>query len=400
MRLPGSLLKHKSERPRYAMFPFFLAHTAALLERNGFDVGVVDGVPLNLTEEELESRVRQHQPDVILFEPNTAVIDDTIALARRLRQGAQPLIVLAGTHASVFARQLLEAQRRGCPFRCNFRSRVQVLYRSGPQRFRPADQVVDEMESLRDRCDAREIYFDDDSFTSHRKNVLGLCAERRSRKWGLSWFAMADAMGLDEGLLAEMAVSGCIGIEFGLDSADTRVLKPVGKPLKTERLEAIVAKAKSLGVKTHLSMVLGLAGETAQSLETTLAYCNRIDVESIQFSLATPCPGTAWFDDLVREGDLQVVSWDEFDGANASLVHCEGLPRKQLEEAMAQEHSQWLRSKVTNPRWLARQGVMLSRSARTLRARGVMGRVRRAARLIAGGAARVQIASAERSLRS
>ena len=82
MRYPWSLLKRSCDRPRYAMFPLFLAYAAAVLEQEGFDVRVIDGVPLNLREEELLARIQETSPDVIFFEPNAAVIDDTLRLIR------------------------------------------------------------------------------------------------------------------------------------------------------------------------------------------------------------------------------------------------------------------------------------------------------------------------------
>src|SRR5205085_9201643 len=73
MRYPWSLLKRTGDRPRYAMLPLFLAYAAALLEQEGFAVRVIDGVPLNVREEEFLARVRESSPDVIFFEPNAAV---------------------------------------------------------------------------------------------------------------------------------------------------------------------------------------------------------------------------------------------------------------------------------------------------------------------------------------
>src|SRR5215467_11089382 len=108
MRYPWSLLKHTGERPRYAMFPLFLAYAAALLEKDGFDVRVIDGVPINLREEEFLARVRESSPDVIFFEPNAAVIDDTLRLIRNLRKTVPATLVLGGTHATSTAQQLIE----------------------------------------------------------------------------------------------------------------------------------------------------------------------------------------------------------------------------------------------------------------------------------------------------
>ena len=108
MRYPWSLLKRTDERPRYAMFPLFLAYAAAVLEQEGFAVRVIDGVPINLREEEFLARVQESSPDVIFFEPNAAVIDDTLRLIQNLRKTVPATVVLGGSHATSRAKELLE----------------------------------------------------------------------------------------------------------------------------------------------------------------------------------------------------------------------------------------------------------------------------------------------------
>src|SRR5215831_14170853 len=108
MRYPWSLLKRTGDRPRYAMFPLFLAYAAALLEQDGFDVRVIDGVPLNLREQEFLARLRETSPNVIFFEPNAAVVDDTLRLIKKLRETVPATVVLGGSHSTSTAQQLLE----------------------------------------------------------------------------------------------------------------------------------------------------------------------------------------------------------------------------------------------------------------------------------------------------
>ena len=66
-----------------------------------------------------------------------------------------------------------------------------------------------------------------------------------------------------------MAEAGCIGIKFGLDSADSEVLRTTNKPLKVSRVASLIETARRLGIKTHMTVVLGLSGETKASLDRT-----------------------------------------------------------------------------------------------------------------------------------
>ncbi len=490
MRFPWSLLKRSDERPRYAMFPLFMAYAAALLEREGFEVRVIDAVPLNLRLAELVERVRECRPDAVLLEPNAATIDDTLALLVRLREFSDARFVLAGTHATATARDLLvnhgivdfvvlgEYERtalqlmkglrdglpvvslpgvacrdergglvinaraeaidpldelpyparhlfpayfdtdmgayrdgfcqhspsfhmhtsRGCPFQCNFCDRIQVLFASNRQRYFSARRIVDEMEHVK-AAGAKEIYFDDDNFTTYKAHVIALCDEIVSRRVGVPWSAMCDAIALTPKLLAKMAGAGCVGIKFGLDSADARVLHEIRKPLKLANLEKIVAAARRLHIKTHMSVVLGLTGETRETLQRTFDYSCAIDIDSIQFSVATPLPGTAMFDTLQAQGALTAEGWSEYDGANTAVMRYEHLSKPDLESFMAESHSRWLRAKFRQPRWLLRQLRFVARTAASQGLPGVWGRFIRAVQLLRGDARQVRVEGELKTMR-
>lgn len=480
MRFPWSLLKKKNERPRYAMFPFFMAYAAGLLESEHFEVGVIDAVPLNLTTEELQNKILDFAPDILVVEPNTAMIDKTLELVKTIKLKQTTKIILAGSHVTHFAHNILinnsevdyiikgeyeikllelcKALRsgfeiskikgityqkeseivfngegiaidldelpyparhlfpawfdtdmslyndgfcqnkpsfhihssRGCPFRCNFCDRIQVLFNNGAQRFRKVSDVVNEMEYLVQNYGAKEIYFDDDNFTSDFRHVHALCDEILNRNLNVSWSAMSDVMALKEDTLERMAEAGCIGIKFGLDSADARVLKETNKPLKLDNLEKIVKKARKLGIKTHMSVVFGLKGETKKSLKKTFDYSCNVDIDSIQFSLATPIPGTSLYDELESENKLKFNSWEEFDGANSTVIQYEDFDKAYIEKFMAESHSTWLRRKFYSPIWLLRQLTFLKRTANSQGLKGIFNRAKRAFGLLAGDWLNVQ----------
>ncbi|QNL22332.1 radical SAM protein [Hyphobacterium sp. CCMP332] len=480
MRFPWSLLKKKNERPRYAMFPFFMAYSAALLEKEGFDARVIDAVPLNLSENELMEKIEEFSPDVLVFEPNSAMIDKTLILAKRIKSQIDSTIVFTGSHSTHFAKEILikneyvdiivngeyemklknlcetlkkgedvsfvkgiwyrdnfEIQfsgegeainlsnlpyparhlmpawfdndmslyndgfcqnkpsfhvhsSRGCPYRCNFCDRIQVLFNNGAQRFREVSDVVDEMEFLINEYGAKEIYFDDDNFTSDYRHVHALCEEINRRGLKIAWSAMSDVMALKEDTLNKMAEAGCIGIKFGLDSADARVLKETNKPLKLENLEKIVNRARKLGIKTHMSVVLGLKGETRLSLQKTFDYSCKVDIDSIQFSLATPIPGTSFYMELEQKGDLQFSSWEEFDGANSTVIRYDDFDKEYIESFMSKSHSTWLRRKFFNPLWLFRQFRFLKRTSESQGIKGLINRAKRAFGLLTGDWIKIQ----------
>ena len=491
MRFPLSLLKREDERPRYTTFPFFLAYAAALLEKDGFDVSVIDGVPLNLTESEFERHVLEVLPDVVFFDPNTAVIDDVIRFSLRLHRATGCKIVLAGAHVSVFPRQLLEENEhidfvliaeyemvflhlmqslrdkvaiddlegvayrdsdgvvaiidqaapidpldelppparhlfpayfdsdlrwyhdglfqyspayymhtsRGCPFKCTFCVWVQVLYKNGSQRFFSAKRVVDEMAMLIREYGAKEIYFDDDNFTANREHVFNLCDEIIARKLNVAWSAMGDAIVLTEAMLERMAEAGCVALKFGLDSADADILNAIRKPINLSRLQTLVDKAAELGIKTHMTVVFGLTGETKKTMEKTFRFACTVDIDSVQFTVATPCPGTVMYDQFNAEGRIVHTRWDEYDGVNMSVVKYEEFSRNYLEIFTTEAHTRWVRAKLRKPKWVLRQVRYLARLARGKGLRGLIARIKRAAVLTAGDTVKVNKPGMARTMR-
>src|SRR6516164_2288355 len=97
-RFSWSLRKKAAQPPRYSMFPFFLGYTAAVLERDGFEVQAIDGVPLNLSYADFLQRAIAAKPDVVLFEPSTPAINYVSRLSRELAQATGARIVFAGPH--------------------------------------------------------------------------------------------------------------------------------------------------------------------------------------------------------------------------------------------------------------------------------------------------------------
>ena len=99
-----SLIKRKKDLPRFSMFPFILGYTAALMEREGFDVKVVAGVPLNLSDEEFIDRCCAVAPNIVLFEPATIDFKKICEVSNILFKRIPVRIVFAGPHVTFFRR--------------------------------------------------------------------------------------------------------------------------------------------------------------------------------------------------------------------------------------------------------------------------------------------------------
>jgi anaerobic magnesium-protoporphyrin IX monomethyl ester cyclase len=256
------------------------------------------------------------------------------------------------------------------------------MYNNGKHRNFSPGRIVDEMTEARDRFGAREIYFDDDDFTVRKDHVVNLCNEIRRRGLRIPWSVMGDAMATDEETLEAMAGAGCIGMKFGLESADPAVLKRIGKPIKLDRVRQVASAAQRLGIKTHMTVMFGLSGETHQGIERTFDFACSLDVDSVQFSVATPYPGTRYYTELKEAGRLKFERWEDFDGANNAVFDGEGLDPDFVERFEASAHGRWLRHKFRNPRWVARQVRYLGRLCQGQGVSGLYKRVSRGYKLL------------------
>ncbi|MFA5358760.1 MAG: radical SAM protein [Patescibacteria group bacterium] len=439
-RWPFSVTKKKEEKADYLPFPFYLAYTAALLEKKGFDIVVNDAVTLNKTEEEFLQEIVRDNPDIILFETSTPTINHDLVLVNKIKKLLPKIkIALAGPHVSTFFQETMKkspvvdfifiqeyelsftelverlvqgktfdditglvwrsgeqiknnppklidpldqlpppARRffpidlywdgfcqyrpavqmhatRGCPFRCNFCLWNQVMYNNAKYRTFGVKRIVDEMKDCQKKYGAKEVYFDDDTFTGNKQFVLDFCREIKNRGLNIHWSCMGDAMITDEEMVEAMADAGCVGMKFGVESGDAEVLKKICKPVVHEKIKKVARLLAKKHIKTHATFTFGLSGETKESMKKTMDFAKELDVDSVQFSINTPFPGTRYYQESQEKGLLLAKDWSDYDGATSSIVKFENLTNEEVEWRYCSASGEWLRYKLKSPRWVLRQ---------------------------------------------
>ena len=271
---------------------------------------------------------------------------------------------------------------RGCPFKCTFCLWISVIYEQGPYRTFSATRIVDEMEEIVRRYGAREIYFDDDIFTVKEDHVVALCDEILRRGLKVAWSVMGDAMAVSERSIDAMARAGCIGMKFGVESADSEVLRKLKKPLKIDKVRDVVRWCASRGIKTHATITFGLEADTPETMQKTLDFCRTLPVDSIQFSTTTPFPGTEHYRNAKAARQIDDSDWSRFDGARSSVLTYGSMSAEYVEEFTTRAPSRWLHARLRDPAWLARQAKYFARVARDQGLSGVVRRAERGTRLL------------------
>jgi anaerobic magnesium-protoporphyrin IX monomethyl ester cyclase len=224
---------------------------------------------------------------------------------------------------------------RGCPFRCNYCLWPQTLFEKGSYRPRAPEMIVAEMcEVLQRYPQTRSFFFDDDTFNLGRDRLLRFADELERQGVIIPWGMNARADNWDRELLERLKATGMFTLRIGIESGDQRVLDRCNKSLNLENARRMLQLSDSLGISNHVSFMIGLAGETWDSVENTIRYINTLPVASVQFSVAVPFPGTDYFR-YVDEHDLLVTrDWTLYSGSENAVMRTEEMNAEEVRRAV------------------------------------------------------------------
>ncbi len=229
---------------------------------------------------------------------------------------------------------------RGCSFTCSFCAWPQILYGDNRYRTRDPDAVVDEVEAML-RQGYASVYFDDDTFNLGRRRTAAIADTFAARGLQVPWAFMGRADTCDPRQYEALAATGLQAVKFGVESADVGRLRQIGKNLDVGRVRRAVRAVQGLGIKTHLTFVFGLPGETLDSMQRTLDLAYELDPDSAQFTVAVPFPGSRLHEELVEAGRLDRVDLEDLDGYRTGVVSTEALTAEQIVSFVHGVHRRW-----------------------------------------------------------
>jgi len=216
---------------------------------------------------------------------------------------------------------------RGCPALCTFCLWPQT--HSGHRwRRRSAEDVAAEVRFALDAFPGlKEVFFDDDTFNYQRARTIELC--RRLQPLNFTW-SCTSRVTTDYQTLKAMKEAGCRLLIVGYESGDPQILKNVKKGATIDMALRFTRDSKRLGLLVHGDFIVGLPGETRESLQRTIDFAKRLDCETIQVSIAHPYPGTEFYDYAVRNRLLTFESMTDESGHQLPTVVYPGLDRAEL----------------------------------------------------------------------
>ncbi|MBN1434581.1 B12-binding domain-containing radical SAM protein [Candidatus Fermentibacterales bacterium] len=230
-------------------------------------------------------------------------------------------------HRQKYTRHLEVVASRGCPYGCVYCFRIygRTIRRRSPE------SVVAEVEEIVRRYDIRYTGFPDDLFTSDRDFVMRTCRLLRERVPGIRWSCMGRVNTVDPEMLSVMRESGCDWISFGIESGSDEMLRRMKRGVDSTQCLEAVRMTREAGIHPDGSFMIGMFGETGDTVAETVDFCRRADMTG-PILFVTPYPGTEIFGEALRRGLIPDVEKlvESMDAADRLLVNLSELPDEDL----------------------------------------------------------------------
>lgn len=222
---------------------------------------------------------------------------------------------------------------RGCPFGCTYCP--YIVAQGKKWRKRSAENVLAEIRYLVEQFGMKGLLFRDPEFSLDKDRVAKICQGIIDEGIKISWRCETRADTTDEKLLALMAQAGCVGINFGIESASEKVLAGVGrKSIPQEEIISRVNICKELGIKTFCFFIIGLPDDDIETIIDTINLALKLNATAIQFTHFTPYYGTelrTWYEENNFIEDKTLSSLTSFN----PVVRTKKLSRKELQKFVA-----------------------------------------------------------------
>lgn len=219
---------------------------------------------------------------------------------------------------------------RGCDQNCIFCTARQ--YYGNKLRLRSAKNVADEMEMVKNKFGIKYITMWSDTFTLDRDFVIELCREVLERGLKIKWMCNSRVDTIDEEMLVFMEKAGCIGIAFGVESGVQSILDRAGKKIRVSQIKKAFALMKKTRIESLAHFILGLPGETKETIKETVKFAKKIDPDYAQFYCAVPFPGTPLRTLAKQKGWIASDNWRDYE-INQAVLETKNLSRRDLEKA-------------------------------------------------------------------
>ncbi len=217
---------------------------------------------------------------------------------------------------------------RGCPAGCTYCIK-HVSYQYAT-RVRSPRLIMEEMWQLK-KLGINNIHMYSDLFTVSREQVMELCQRMIDENIQLKWMSNSRVDFVDEEMLQLMGKAGCRLISWGIESGNEQILKHARKGAYPEKAERALRWAKQAGIMNWGYFIIGLPGETEQTIQDTIKFAKKLPLDIALFHVAAPYPGTPFFFEVVKEGWFRNgTRWEQVDMDKGTVLDYPNLSAERL----------------------------------------------------------------------
>jgi len=228
---------------------------------------------------------------------------------------------------------------RGCPAGCKFCIK-HVSYQTSV-RVRSPQLILEELKVLSD-LGIHNVHMYADLFTVNRQQVVDLCNLILESDLKVRWTCNSRVDYVDEEMLKLMGQAGCWYISWGIESANELILKRIRKGYRKEQAFKALKWSKAAGINNWGYFIIGLPGETEESIQETIAYAKKLPLDIALFHIAAPYPGTPFFYEVVENGWFRPgTNWEEVDMDQSTVLDYADLHAERLEYWQKRATREW-----------------------------------------------------------
>lgn len=188
---------------------------------------------------------------------------------------------------------------RGCPGVCSFCDRS--VFGRKPF-FHSVAYIMEMIELLVEKYGVREISIKDDMFVVDKGRVFQFCDALRERKLDITWSCNARVNYVSDDMLGAMKSAGCWMISYGIESGSPEMLGKMMKGITLKQVDNALELTRKHGIVSKGFFMIGIPGETEQTLQQTLEYLPRLRLDEMNVNFFTPFPGSALYTETLAEG--------------------------------------------------------------------------------------------------
>jgi len=230
---------------------------------------------------------------------------------------------------------------RGCPAGCKYC--IKHVSYNYAVRLRSPENIMAELWSLK-KQGINNVMMYADLFTVNREQVVNLCRAMIDEKIDMQWMCNSRVDYVDEEMLSLMGQAGCHMISWGIESGSEMVLKRARKGASPAKAKQALTWARNAGIKNFGYFIIGLPGETEETIQQTIAFSKTLPLNVAIFHIAAPYPGTPFFYDVVENGWFRPgTNWEEVDMDRSTVLDYPdvGLTAERLEYWQKRATREW-----------------------------------------------------------